>query len=97
MAQTQPRLTPAKTEKRLRGFESRSASGMNSTPTCSTRVGASVVVVVVVVVMGLLDASGRALLISVGDSDNKLLAANSTSCWLACQQLVGGMSNRLLA
>jgi len=69
---------------------------MNSTPTCSTRVGASVVVVVVVL-MGLLDASGRALLISVGDSDNKLLAANSTSCWLACQQLVGGMSNRLLA
>jgi len=67
---------------------------MNSTPTCSTRVGASVVVVVL---MGLLDASGRALLISVGDSDNKLLAANSTSCWLACQQLVGGMSNRLLA
>jgi len=55
------------------------------------------VVVVVVVLMGLLDASGRALLISVGDSDNKLLAANSTSCWLACQQLVGGMSNRLLA
>jgi len=52
---------------------------------------------VVVVLMGLLDASGRALLISVGDSDNKLLAANSTSCWLACQQLVGGMSNRLLA
>jgi hypothetical protein len=40
----------------------------------------------VLVLMGLLDASGRALLISVGDSDNKqLLAADSTSCWPACQ------------
>ena len=46
MAQTQPRLTPTKTEKRLRGLESRSASRMNSTPTCSARVAASVLAAV---------------------------------------------------